>query len=300
MTVDALADRLSEILSEGSVVASALSRPMRRAMEPLFWSGALREEKAGAGKRVVLIDRRSVEQWVLSRYPSGLNNLDLTLPARAAAVATFRDSKAGARLEARPVFMRGFRDARLERAGQALPVGELTAAHGLAGVLLDSSAPWSYAGTLVLVENFEVFLHIERVIPDVLLALWTSGRLDHRVINWLASMPDARIVHAGDYDPVGIDEYLRVAAALPGRVRLYVPPDFEARLVRFGSGELLAKSSAVLERVRANGDAATKAVLAVMDRHSRALEQEALLVPMPVHTDQDAPAGIGAALGSDG
>lgn len=297
MATDALAARLAELLEEGSVVGSSLSRPMRQVLEPLFWAGALREEKSGAGKRVVLADRRSVEQWVQGRYPSGLQPSDLMLPPRAAAVATLRNSKAGERLQARPVFMRGFGDAILQRAGQALPVGELTAAHGLAGVLLEPSSPWSYVGTLVLVENLEVFLHIERVVPDVPLAVWTAGRLDQRVIDWLASMPAAQIVHAGDYDPVGLDEYLRVAAALPGRVRLHMPLDFEARLLRFGSGELLAKSSAVLERVRAEGDATTAAVLAVMDRHGRALEQEALLVPMP---DLGAPAAVGAEVNGRG
>lgn len=280
MPVDALAGRLSQLLDDGSVVGSALSRSMREALEPLFWSAVLVEAKAGAGKRVVVADRTALLHWVEARYPSGLDGAGGDLPVRAAAVATFRDSKSGDRLPARPVFMRGLRGAALEREGQRLRLAELTAANGLAGVLVEPSRPWSLHGSLALVENLEVFLNVEQVLPDIDAALWAAGRLDQKVLDWLAGMPAVRVVHAGDYDPVGLDEYLRVAAAMPGRSTLLVPDDFEERLVRFGSRTLLAKSAEVLERVRRHGNAEVDAVLAVMDRHGLALEQEALLVPL--------------------
>lgn len=280
MFVDALAERLSRILEEGSIIGSALSRSMRATLEPLFWAGALHEQKAGGGRRVVLIDRQAVEIWVQSRYPSGLQGPGDEMPPRAAAVATFRDSKAGSRLAARPVFMRGFRGAYLERAGTTLPLAELTETFGVAGVLVDPEAPWDARGRLVLVENCELFMHVERVITEVDIAVWSAGRMDQRLLDWLALSPGVQVLHVGDYDPVGLDEYLRVAAALPERSRLFVPDDLEERLVRFGSVELLLKSSGLLQGVRGRANDEVRAVLDVIERHGRALEQEGLLVPL--------------------
>lgn len=281
MAVDALAGRLLQLLEDDSIVASAFSRSMRKTLQPLFWSGALREEKAGGGKRVYISDREALTTWIGARYPSGLMGPETEMPARATAVATFRDSKAGDELETRAVFMRGFHGALLRRSEGTLPLAELTESFGLAGVLIEWSDPWQFRGSMALVENLEVFLHIEQVLPEVNAALWTRGRIDHRLLRWMAAMRGLTVIHAGDYDPVGLDEYQRVAAAMPGRSRLYVPDDFEDRLARFGTGELLVKSAAVLERVRAEANDEVRPVVALMDRYGRALEQEALLVPLP-------------------
>ncbi|MCB9609610.1 MAG: hypothetical protein H6716_23665 [Polyangiaceae bacterium] len=254
---------------------------MRTRLESLFWTGALVEVKAGGGKRVTVANRDALVEWIGSHYPSGLDGHEPGLPPRAAAVADFRNSKAGQPLAARPVFMRGFRGAVLHRANGVFPLAELTAAHRLAGVLVEAATPWQVAGVLGLVENFELFMHAETVLPGLDAVLWTAGRLSQNRLDWLAAMPEVQIVHLGDYDPVGLDEYMRVRAAMPrGRARLFVPDDFEERLVRFGQSDLLVASSAVLQRVRATAPRDVRAVLNIMDRHGKALEQEGLLIPL--------------------
>jgi hypothetical protein len=281
MPVDALAGRLQQLLQNGSIVGSVLSRPMRKRLESVFWANALVERKAGGGKRVVVANRDALIQWIGSNYPSGLDGHQPGLPPRAAAVADYGDSKAGRPLATRPVFMRGFRGAMLRRPDGEFPLAELTAAHGLAGVLVEAAAPWQVAGTLGLVENFEMFMHAEEVIPGIDAVLWTAGRFSQRRLDWIAAMPEVEVVHLGDYDPVGLDEYMRVRTTMPrGRARLFVPDDFEERLMRFGKSDLLIASSAVLERVRATASPEVRAVLEVMDRHGKALEQEGLLIPL--------------------
>ena len=277
--VDALAGRLGLLLVEGSLGASALSRPMRERLEPLFWTGALAETRAGAGKRVVLCDREAVARWIEVNYPSGLEGTSEALPPRAEGVANYRDSKAGRPLVIRPVFMRGFGTTTLNRDQGRLPLAELTGSHDLAGVLVDPEDPWCLNGVLALVENLELFVHVEEVVEGIDAALWTAGRLDQRVLDWIASMPSVQVLHLGDYDPVGLDEFLRVRTALPeGRAGLFVPSDFEERLVKYGKVDLLLRSVAVLERVRRDGPEEVQAVLAIIDRHGKALEQEALLI----------------------
>lgn len=279
MPLDPLAARLTELLNGGSIVASLLSPSMRKRLGPLFEFKALIEEKAGGGKRVLVRDREVVERWVSTNYPSGLHGTEEALPARAEAVANFRDSKAGRKLTVLPLFMRGFGNAALKRRDQTLPLVSLTAAYGLAGVLVDLADPWQFDGTLALVENLELFRHVEEVVPDIDAALWTAGRFDQRALDWIAGMTGCRVLHVGDYDPVGLDEYLRVRNALPrGRAAMFVPGDFEYRLATYGKVHLLERSAAVLERVRRQAPIEVRAVLEVMDRHGKALEQEALLI----------------------
>jgi len=279
MAIDALAGRLERLLAEGSLVASALSWSMRERLEALFWTGALAETRVGAGKRVVLRDREAVDRWIEVNYPSGLNGTGEALPPRAEAVANFRNSKAGSPLRFRPVLMRGFGATSLSRAGGRLPLAELTASHTVPAVLVETEDPWCLDGVLAVVENFELFLHVEEVVNGIDAALWTAGRLDQRVLDWIASMPSVQVLHIGDYDPVGLDEFLRVRAALPeGRASLFVPSDFEERLVKYGKVDLLLRSVAVLERVRRDGPEEVQEVLAIIDRHGKALEQEGLLI----------------------
>jgi hypothetical protein len=281
MPLDPLAARLDELLTAGSMVASQLSWQMQKRLTALFEFKALAVEKAGGGSRVVVRDREALQRWVSTNYPSGLHGTGEELPARAEAVANFRDSKAGRKLTVLPLYMRGFGDAALTRRAGALPLAALTAAHRLVGVLVDLADPWEFAGTLALVENLELFLHAEDVVPGIDGALWTAGRFDQRALDWIAGMPSCRVVHVGDYDPVGLDEYLRVRAALPrGRASIFVPDDFERRLAAYGKVDLLERSVAVLERVRRTAPRDLRAVLAVMDRHGKALEQEGLMIPM--------------------
>ncbi len=208
----------------------------------------------------------------------------------------YRDSKAGKPLVARAMFMRGFNGTELRRKSGCFPLAELTEAHDLAGILVDPDDPWKTMGVLATVENFELFMHVEKVVPGVDAALWTAGRLDQRVLGWIASMPVKRVLHVGDYDPVGLDEYIRVRAALPeGLARLYVPYDFEERLTRFGNVDLLLKSMSVLERIRQQASGEVQDVLAIIDRHGKALEQEGLLIPIgPPPLDEEANRGPSA------
>ncbi len=251
---------------------------MREQLAILFDVKALEETKAGGGKRVVVRDEAAVREWIASKYPSGLSGTDAALPPRAESVANFADSKRGRSIAERPVFLRGFADAVLHRVSGTMPIGELTHRFGLVAALVDASDPWRLDGTLALVENFELFMHVERVIPAVDAALWYSGRIDQGLLGWIAGMPSVRVIHVGDFDPVGLDEYLRVRTCLGDRATLFVPESLAQLVARYGQAELLSKSVAVLKRVRQVPDEAVQAVVAVLDSCGKGLEQEVLIV----------------------
>ena len=280
MSIEPFAARLAELLKSGSIPASQLSKRARTELGPLFRTEVLTEERAGRGARVVVRDDPALRSWIARRFPSGLAPDLSGLPARAAALAHVAHSKRGERLAAEPLVLRGFRGASLTDGSDVLPLAELTGRFGLASVLLHDESPWRTTGTIAVVENLETFLHVEHIVPLVNVAVLAAGRLSARTIAWLAAQSDAEVMHMGDYDPVGLDEYLRLRAALGERVSLFVPDDLDTLVQRFGRADLLADSSTLLERVRARADTAVANVLGVLDKYGRGLEQESLLITL--------------------
>lgn len=266
------------MLDDGSIPAAKFSSAMRARLASLFQLAVLSEEKSGGGRRIVVKNDTALRQWIAANYPSGLVGIAAELPPRAESVANFADSKRGRPIDVWLVFLRGFGDAVLRRSVGAMPLAELTRGFGVTAAILEPRDPWQIDGTLALVENLELFLHVERVAPDVDVALWYAGRVPGRVLDWVAALPARQFLHMPDYDPVGLDEYLKVRARVGDRARLFVPADLEGRVARFGRAQLLEDSEAVLLRVRKEADSAVRAVLDVLDRHGKGLEQEALLI----------------------
>jgi hypothetical protein len=91
-------------------------------------------------------------------------------------------------------------------------------------------------------------------------------------------MLQASILHCGDYDPVGLDEYLRIKTACPDRTKLYLPANLEVLLSRYGKKELLQSSASVLDRLRKTEDHEVRRIIKLLDQYGVGLEQEALLL----------------------
>lgn len=278
----ALARALDTLARHGRLPASAVSRTTEAALGRLLASGVLRRERAGGGSRLVVADAAALRRTIAALFPAGLEGAlaaSADLASRHQAVLHRGDAKAAARGAVAPVLLRGFGGVVLRRGEQELDLGAWTAAAGLAAIDLDPARPWQLAGTVAVVENLEPFRHAERLVPGLDAAVYAGGRLADRVSTWLAgpALAGCRFIHCGDYDPVGLDEYLRLRRLCPGRVTLHVPADLDARVARHGNRELLARSAAVLRRLRTCDDPAVLGVIAILDRHGRGLEQEALL-----------------------
>ena len=280
--VDSFARHLARLLEKGSLPARSLAARDRSRLQSLLDAGVLAEERQGAGRSVVLHDETALQAFIHSLYPHGLTGgLAGHLPPRSRAVAFRRDAKMAVRGGAEAVLLRGFGNAFLSSEAGTLPVAEWTRQAGAAALLLDDKTPaWGCDGMLAIVENQEVFVHFETLGSAADLALYVGGRLSGRVIDWLASSPMSacRIVHWGDYDPVGLDEYLRLSRACPGRTRLHLPEDIDQLFARYGKRELIEKGQTILRRLRKSADPAVRLVVGLMDRYGAGLEQEALLI----------------------
>ena len=278
--VDALAEKLETLLLQGALPASRLGRGDRTRLQALFDAGVLQQVRSGAGLRVVVQQPATLRAFAEKTYPSGLRCEGDALPARARAVAQLRDSKKGKGRCPATVLLRGFGGCRLAADSTTLAVADWTAQAGVAAVALDRIVHWGFSGTLAIVENLELFWNIEQISPEVELALYAQGRLTQRLLKWLASpsMQSARVMHFGDFDPVGLDEYLRLKQACPERSALYRPDNLEDLFRKYSKPRLLTDNTAIMNRLRKVDDPEVSSIVKLIDRFGGGLEQEALLI----------------------
>lgn len=273
----ALLERLRVLAAGGSLPGSRLSTSMRRELSSLFDARILVERRAGAGRRIEVADPASFARWIEHRLPEGLEP-SLEGPPRAAAVAAYRDAKVARRTDAEPVLIRGFaRRPVLAVDGAAVDVCGLTEQAGCASFLLAAEREVVLRGRIGVVENLEAFVYAERFGAGIDAALYSAGRISGRRLAWMAQQVEVRWVHLGDYDPVGLSEYLRVSAACDGRAELWVPEDLETLVARYSKAAVMEGSTAVWATVRASADPAVQRVVGALERHARGLEQEILV-----------------------
>lgn len=107
-----------------------------------------------------------------------------------------------------------------------------------------------------------------------------TGARAGRLLDWLASSELAAcpIVHWGDYDPIGLAEYLRLKSRCGTRVTTYVPDNLEPLLKRLGKRKLITGQADILNCRRAQtSDPHISRMIALFDKHHKGLEQELLL-----------------------
>jgi len=276
----ALAKLLGTLLTEGSAPLSLFSASARAALSPQFAAGILQEERFGAGARVAVRNKAVLEAFAAQLFPSGLNIVPAGDTPRATAVGYYRDAKAARITVAEPVLIRAFNNMVFERKGEALPAASLTGKYGVAAFLLKEPPFWGYSGTLAIVENLEPFLCFEKMKIAADAAVYAGGKMSGRMLTWFASteMTKCSFIHCGDYDPVGIDEYLRLKAACGTRVKLHIPANIEYLFEKYGKRELLIDSEAILRRLRATKDPDALRIIEQMNDCNAGLEQEILLL----------------------
>lgn len=280
MAVDSLAEKLMLLQAQGYLAESRLSARDRSRLQSLYDAGVLQASRSGAGRRIILHDAKALEAFIARIYPSGLQGIEATLSSRSKAVAELRDSKKAREAQPVAVLLRGFHNSTLHFDDQVLPVASWSAMAGVAALRINGETRWGFSGVVALVENLEVFWNFEKLATGADIAIYAQGRLHNKVVDWLASpaMQQARIIHCGDYDPVGLDEFLRLQAACPGRTAMYIPPDLESLLPRYGKKELISDNGAILARLRKNDDPQVRYIVELMDRWGVGLEQEVLLL----------------------
>ncbi|MCX5791428.1 MAG: hypothetical protein NTY45_04300 [Elusimicrobia bacterium] len=275
----AIAKLLKKLLTEGAAPLSMFSVSAKDSLSSQFAADILRIERFGAGSRVVVRNKAVLKIFAARLFPSGLEIAPAGM-SRATAVGYYRDAKAPGTTVSEPVLLRAFNKAVFERNGEVFPAAEFSLKYGVASFLLAEPPFWGYSGTLAIVENLESFLHFEKMNIAADAAAYAGGKMSGRIIAWFASaeMAKCSFLHCGDYDPVGIAEYLRLKAACGARVKLHIPANIEDLFKKFGKRGLLSDSEAVLRRLRSTKDPDALRIIELMNTCNTGLEQEILLL----------------------
>ena len=282
--VDRRARALARLRVEGRLAATAFGN--RKGMEALFSAGVLAEEPAGNGRVVVVRRPEGLARFIATHYPDGLAWTEAN-PSRGAAARAARDSKKGS-LRDMIVVLRGAHgrvEPPPEMGGSAAPFYLGSHTHSFAGCLSVRLGPVHQPvlrgiKQLAVVENLESFLSFETTgVPATAAVYAATGRLSDIMIDWLATTLETGVEtlwHCGDYDPVGLSEYLRLRR-ISDRVRLFVPENIE-ELFKYSKPSLFsAQHTGDLSAWLKSPDADLRRVAELISRHGAGLEQEVLL-----------------------
>lgn len=268
------------LLETGTLARSACSREILVTLAPLLDSDVVIEDRAGAGRRLVVRDPHALRDFIQHHFPN--SPVPAGTSSRVAGVSRFRDTKAVASDLPEIVTVRAWQDDLLQTNGNPISTAEATRLHGVFAFLLQDAARYTLHGPCALVENPAVFTQFEQLGLSPRLAVYGHGRSSNRLLDWLAAQtaPDFQLLHLPDYDPVGLDEFTRLRERLGTRVQLHLPKNLADLFARHANSKLLQKPStqSLLAQLRQSRIAEVRAVLALIEKHNAGLEQEALLI----------------------
>ncbi len=277
---DGTAVTLVILRDSGSIALSKVSRSSLAALKPLLEAGVVTRKARGRGGILQVEERDHLLKFIDSLYPTGMDVLHREGSSRSGAVLLHRNSKKHSSRSSIPVLLRGFKGVHLTFQGSTLDVSEQTRFFGCAAFTLDGTAAYPvYSGRIATVENLEFFTEFHRISREKVLVVYTAGRASEMLLDWLSSpqLKNTTVIHYGDYDPVGLAEYLRIKNKRTDRTELYLPGNLEELVAKYGREELLAKSRKLMPGLRGSSDEAVRRVVSVLNSTGRALEQELLL-----------------------
>lgn len=265
------------------VLLTSVARGCQGILEDMEACGAVDRRFIKRASRVKICCQATFKKFVESRFPLGIDAKLNEVFDRAGAVIAFGDAKAISRGSEEGIFVRTAKPEIVifSTDGAEIPVGALSEDAGGAALKLTNDREWTFSGTIAVIENAEPFWQHEKVLPNIDLAVYASGNMSQRLVEWLTSesMSSCQIIHWGDYDPRGVAEYLRLHDRCPGRVESFVPDSID-QLMKHGKRKLWEVQSRSLEKLRGRtGNRHVSRMLTLFDHHRKGLEQEVLLGP---------------------
>jgi hypothetical protein len=276
---------------ENQTAASQFTKSQRQALDRFIQqTQALRCITSGRGVIYKILQPQVVEQHLRSLNPTFSNNLPNTLPNRAANIAHSRNSKSSHhRHSAYYLLMRACGEQiQWSDTENQLHLSEFTARYGVAALEIEPGDSWRSDQPLWLVENQALFDVIDWLPEGIEASIhWYRGQLNNNLLDWLAARERApEIVLFPDYDGVGLHNFIRLHQRLGNRCSLWLMPDWQAKLEKYGSNEIWLNTkndfeiagaylSKVLSPTRIN-DMSIQHLLTALRTQGRALEQEAI------------------------
>ena len=279
---------LSELHAKQRLPLSRFSAQAMVELRTPLAAGLLARTPQGKREYVDVTQPEGFEAWLRSQHPGFFGEFTASAP-RARNLVLRRNSKGGRRkLDHFMVQARAhgpFPHLSPEARERLDSVAEATRNWGAVGILLELRGAEVLGPTLptglrvMTVENLETF-HASVELQgeaDLFLLPGNGGRMREDFMVWLAAQPGIRVKHFGDFDPVGLQQFQRLLALMPGRVSLFLPGNLEALFQRFSNRSLLeaGRNRAILARLARGLDPGMDRVLDLIAKHGP-LEQESL------------------------
>lgn len=271
--------RFLEILSEEGRIKRnhALSKRFGQKLIDLEIAQIQRD---GRSDYIVIIRLENFQNYILNRFPGGLY---ATPQSRLGGVLLRGNSKMGGNAGHGLLTCRVFSETATHNL--SFDAKRITDDLGVlsAAIHTENGVGFKISGNVVIVENLDVFMAIEHIIPHTDIAIYSGGILDSRVIGWLNNCNQiTSVLHAGDYDATGLKEFIRYERELKHNVNFYIhdsitTDDFK----RYGRSDLVGKGRNLflmdgIRKHETKDEGFNKSIRFILDS-GNGLEQEFLL-----------------------
>ena len=274
---------LSRLLADEVIPASQIASSANQAISSLLASKAIEYTNVGRGRSLRCVKPAIVAAYADQNFPGWRRNgLVDDSGRRAAGLTLARNTKTLRGLEYELVHVRCFERLAISLNGSALDLTGVTNTIGCASLVLKASQnDPMISGRVALVEGPDLFMKMNWATHGVDCVVYYAGRASERMIAWLASYRSSisMVMHFPDYDPVGMDEWLRIRARL-GELKsmLYIPDNIDELFAKWSNESLLLKSNALMPKLIAADNPQANRIIRLMQRHNAGLEHEALLI----------------------
>ena len=277
----AIARKLLALAGGEKIPASKLDNAL---INELVDEGIVLEYIAGRTKRSLYLgNHNALSNWLANRY--GINNLGAYVQAlqtsnsdKAALVQAAADSKVTPRRSFSGFLVNSCQPLHCTLGGAPFLV------HPPAGTFQFISNYQAFvppaAAVIAGVENAANFSHLERMrylfphLQVLFVCRYPQGQ-GRDLMRWLMQIPN-RYLHLGDYDLAGINIYLsEYKKYLGDRASFFMPPGLEPLIEKYGNRKLYDQQQ--LHNLAVD-EPELAALIALLHRHKKGLEQEALLI----------------------
>lgn len=163
---------------------------------------------------IEILKQKSFNEFYFKRFP----NPDIDVKTEIDNQKKYRDTKATPIVKDRVIFIRGFKDIMVN--DKKINLNQITNEHQLFSTILKSMKTQK----ICFVENLQPFLNAEKLLGQDFVYIHFYGRFP--TIDILRNIECKEYLHFGDYDSVGLSEYLK-ASEIYHNCKLFIPDNFE-------------------------------------------------------------------------
>lgn len=285
-----LSEALKRLLaSEQALTVSEFTVSQRKQLEQFARDTRLLEiGKQGRSTCYRVLNRQTVQDYLLLQQPLADDELHPELPPRSRNIGKERNSKKGQTgHECWYLLMKAWdSECVWEKENGLFHPAQLTECFGVAALRINTGQAWQCNRALLLVENQALFDRYDWL-PNGFngCLVYYAGQLSDVLLQWLCEQKRTdNIILFPDYDGIGLANYARLSETHHPEttVQFYWLPDWQTKLATFGNADVWRKTrvpfaNALQKLADSNALTADFSRLACLSQHyGKALEQEAI------------------------